>query len=175
MKTITTVALATILLTIGTAVQAEDVLLTTEKPFRVAIGGYNPRGTSFRNTIGTTLPLISLSYDASKSTSEKPTIYSVYFDYAQNKRNGNNNSVSGFGIALRQLTTPPVTKERVFVGAGLGTYNIRVGSSNSKIGGKVFVGYEQNNGFFTELTYHVINKVHGTDASAASLSIGRRF
>lgn len=167
-----------IMITLGTAVsgsQAQDVLLSAEKPFRVAVGTYNPMGSTIRGAMGATLPMISLSYDAGKSTSEKPMIYGVYFDFAQNRHSGTNNSVTAFGVSARYLSRAPLTNGRYFVGGGVGSYDVKMGSSNSKVGGKVFGGYELNNGYFGEATYHVINKIHGDDPSAVAIAVGRRF
>ncbi|MBB6050785.1 hypothetical protein [Armatimonas rosea] len=155
--------------------QAQEVMLSAEKPFRIAIGTYNPMGSTIRQAMGATLPMLSLSYDAGKSTAEKPMIYGVYFDFAQNRHAGTNNSVTALGFSARYLSRAPVSKARSFVGAGIGSYNIKIGDSNSKVGGKLFGGYELNDGFYAEVAYHIINKVHGDDPSAAAISIGRRF
>ena len=160
---------------VASTAQAQTTMLTSEKPFRASIGTYNPTSGATRTAMGSSLPMISLSYDAGKSTAEKPTIYGVYFDYAQNNRNGTNNSVTAFGVSARYLSRAPVTSGRYFAGAGIGSYSVKIGNSNSKIGGKLFGGYELNNGYFGEVTYHMINKVHGNDPSALAFSVGRRF
>ena len=171
MMTAMTIALAIA----GSTAHAQTTILPSEKPFRISIGTYNPTSGATRTAMGATLPMLSLSYDAGKSTAEKPTILGVYFDYAQNNRNGNNNSVTAFGVSARYLSRAPLTHGRYFAGAGIGSYNVRIGSSNSKIGGKIFGGYELNDGYFGEVTYHMINKVHGNDPSALAFSVGRRF
>ncbi len=175
MNKITTIATMVGLGFLASMAQAQDVMLTPQKPFRVAIGTYNPMGSTIRQSMGGTLPMLSLSYDATKSTADKPMIYGAYFDYAQNRRSGTNNSVTAFGVSARYLSQAPVTSSRYFIGGGIGSYDVKVGGSNSKIGGKVFGGYELNNGYFGELTYHIINKIHGDDPSAVAIAIGRRF
>lgn len=170
--------LITIVLTLGmtaSITHAQDVILPAEKPFRIAIGTYNPMATSTKQIMGATLPMISLSYDAGKSTSEKPMIYGVYFDFAQNRHSGTNNSVTAFGVSARYLSRAPLTNGRYFMGGGVGSYDVKIGRANSKVGGKLFGGYELNNGYYGEVTYHLINKVNGNDPSAVALAVGRRF
>jgi hypothetical protein len=173
--TITLLGLGIALVSLTTPVQAQDVMYSVEKPFRVSVGVYSPSSSGMRNAVGSSLPLLSLSYDLSKTASEKPLMYSAYFDYGQNRKNGTNNSLTAFGVSARTLSRAPITSGRYFVGGGVGSYTVKVGDSNSKIGGKVFAGYEMNNGFFGEATYHVINKIHGTDPSGLSISVGKRF
>ena len=150
-------------------------MMSTEKPFRAAVGTYNPVGSAIRGAMGSMLPMLSLSYDIGKNMAAKPLIFGVFFDYAQHNRNGTNNSVSAFGLSGRYLDRAPLTSGRAFYGAGIGSYDIKMGSSNSKIGGKIFGGYERNDGYFGEVTYHMINKINGSDPSAVSLVVGRRF
>ena len=175
MKTSTVIAMVIGLGAMTTIAQAQTVMLTPEKPFRVAVGTYNPMGSTIRQSMGGTLPMLSLSYDATKSTADKPMIYGLFFDYAQNRHSGTNNSVTAFGASARYLSQAPVSSSRYFIGGGIGSYDVKIGSSNSKIGGKVFGGYELNNGYFGELTYHILNKIHGDDPSAVAIAIGRRF
>lgn len=175
MKTINLTLAILALTTITSVAKAQEVMLSAEKPFRIAIGTYNPMGSSIRQAMGATLPMLSLSYDAGKSTAEKPMVYGVYFDFAQNRHAGTNTSMTALGFSARYLSRAPLSKARSFVGAGIGSYNIKIGDSNSKVGGKLFGGYELNNGYYAEVAYHIINKVHGDDPSAAAISIGRRF
>ena len=175
MNTSTMIAMTIALGMAVSSAQAQTTILTPEKPFRVSIGTYNPTSGGTRTAMGATLPMISLSYDVGKSTAEKPTIAGVYFDYAQNNRHGTTNSVTAFGVSARYLSRAPVTHGRFFAGAGIGSYSVKIGNSNSKIGGKLFGGYELNDGYFGEITYHMINKVHGNDPSALAFSVGRRF
>jgi len=175
MNTSTMIAITIALGIAGSTAQAQTTILTSEKPFRVSIGTYNPTSGATRTAMGSTLPMLSLSYDAGKSTAERPTILGVYFDYAQNNRNGTTNSVAAFGVSARYLSRAPVTHGRYFIGGGIGSYSVKMGNSNSKIGGKIFGGYELNDGYFGEVTYHMINKVHGNDPSALAFAIGRRF
>lgn len=149
--------------------------MAAEKPFRAALGIYNPVGGAIRSAMGTTLPMLSLSYDLGKTMASRPLLYSVFFDYAQLRQHGTNNSMSAFGLEGRYLSRAPVSVGRYFVGAGVGSYDIKMGSSNSKIGGKLFGGYERNDGYYGQVTYHMINKINGSDPSALALAVGRRF
>ena len=119
--------LTTIVLTLGTTASiahAQNVIVPAEKSFRIAVGTYNPMATSTKEIMGATLPMISLSYDAGKSTSEKPMIYGVYFDFAQNRHSGTNNSVTAFGVSARYLSRAPLTNGRYFIGGGVGSYDV---------------------------------------------------
>ena len=175
MKIITSIAMAMTLSMAVSVAQAQTTVVPTEKPFRVAVGVYNPVGGAIKSAMGSSIPMISFSYDAGKTTSERPVIYGVYLDFAQNHRQGTNNSVTAFGVSGRYLSRAPVTSGRYFGGAGIGSYDVKLGSSNSKVGGKLFGGYEHNNGYFGEITYHMINKINGSDPSAVSFVVGRRF
>ena len=175
MKMTTLFTVVTVLGMSVSMAQAQTTVLKPEQPFRVAIGTYNPMASSIKKSMGATLPMISLSYDATKSTADKPLMFGVFFDFAQNRKQGTNTSVTAFGISARYLSQAPVTSGRFFVGAGVGSYDVKIGTSNSKVGGKIFGGYEMNNGYFGELTYHMLAKVHGDDPSAVALAIGRRF
>lgn len=175
MKTTTVLMIVIASVVTASTAQAQTTMMASEKPFRASIGTYNPTSGGTRTAMGATLPMISLSYDAGKSTAARPLIAGVYFDYAQNNRNGTTNSVAAFGVSARYLSRAPVTQGRYFAGAGIGSYSVKIGNSNSKIGGKLFGGYERNDGYFGEVTYHMINKVHGNDPSALAFSIGRRF
>ena len=157
------------------ASQAQTTMITPEKPFRVSIGTYNPGKSNVRDLIGSSLPQISLGYDISKTLTKKPLLYGVYLDYAQNHHSGTSNSIAGFGIQGRYLSSSPVNAGHFYAGAGIGSYSVKIGKSNSKIGGKIFGGYELHSGYFADFTYTLINKVSGYDPNGVVFAIGRRF
>jgi hypothetical protein len=171
----TMLVLLTTLGALASTSHAQDVLITTQKPLRVSIGTYNPMASSVRSAMGATLPMIGLTYDAGKTLADKPMIYGAYLDFAQNRKQGTNTSLTAFGVSGRYLSTSPRSKDRYFAGAGVGSYNVKIGSTSSKVGGKLFGGYERNDGYFGEVAYHMIAKVAGSDPSAVSFAVGRRF
>ena len=119
--------------------------------------------------------MINFTYEMGKTMAEKPMIYGVFLDFAQNRHSGTNNSETAFGVSTRYLSRTPLNSGRYFVGGGVGSYDVKMGSSSSKVGGKLFGGYESNNGYYGEVTYHVINKINGSDPSSLGFAIGRRF
>lgn len=175
MKTTTILCAVTLSAVLSPMAHAQTVMTTTNQPFRAAIGVYSPSSSGMRRAAGSSMPMLSLSYDVSKTLDEKPLIYGVYFDYAQNKQNGTTNSLTAFGISGRYLTSAPLGRARYYAGGGVGSYSVKVGSTNSKIGGKLFGGYERNDGYYGEASYHIINKVNGFDPSGLGLQIGKRF
>ena len=157
------------------ATHAQEVITKTESPIKASLGVYSPLGGATRNAMGSILPLLSLSYEAGKTLSDKPILYGAFFDYAQNRKNGTNTSVTAFGVSARYLSQSPRSQDRYFYGAGVGSYDVKIGTSNSKVGGKLFGGYERNDGYFGEVSYHMLSKINGNDPSALSFSVGRRF
>lgn len=154
---------------------AEDVVVKTESPIKASIGVYNPVGGATRNAMGSTLPMLSIGYEPGKTTADKPLLFGAFFDYAQNKKNGTNASMTAFGVSARYISQSPRSADRYFYGAGVGSYDVKIGTSNSKVGAKIFGGYERNDGYFGQVSYHMLSKINGNDPSALSFSVGRRF
>lgn len=175
MKNMTVIAFALTLLASSSEIFAQEVVVRAQNPLKVSIGTYNPVGGATRQAMGATLPMVSFSYDAGKTQADKPILYGAFLDYAQNRKNGTNTSVTAFGVTARYLSQSPRIGDRYFYGAGIGSYDVKIGTSNSKIGGKLFAGYEHNTGYYGEMSYHMLSKINGNDPSAVSLTVGKRF
>jgi hypothetical protein len=175
MKINTMIAIVALVNALTSVASAQDMVTDTKRPIKVSIGTYNPLGGASRRAMGSTLPMISLTYEAGKTMQDKPVLFGAFFDYAQNRKQGTNVSVTAFGVSARYLSQSPRSQDRYFYGAGIGSYDVKIGTSNSKVGGKLFGGYERNDGYFGEVAYHMLSKINGNDPSALSFAIGRRF
>ena len=170
--------------------QGNDVKAVV-KPIRVLAGIFNANKGSEKVGVN-----VGVSYDFMKSTSSMPAIYSVYVDYnerddvsfgstegSQGERQGRDIDLgverklsrTGIGVAARFLTSSADDAAHAYYGAGIGSYSVKFRGTDSKIGGKIFGGYELNNGWFGELDYTLIPKINGIDVSGLGLRAGYRF
>lgn len=146
----------------GAAFAQDDV---RPRPYRLSVGTYDANTGGSRRSF-------NFSYDLAF---KKPTqgFYSVYVDTNSKRRNGVTNSLTGVGVSLRLENAG--TDGHFYRGVGLGLYTIKAGATRSRMGGKLFVGYERKEGVFAEAGYTLIPKVSGVNASGLGLSLGYRF
>jgi len=136
-----------------------------EKPIRIKIGTLIPF-----DDLGENLFTVGASYDFGKSASATPTVYSAYLDAGFG---GSDNRIIGLGGSFRYYFTPVLAVTRFYGGAGLGAYFTDLGGeTDTRFGGKVFLGAEFNQGFFGEVdvTFPGLDKQTGL-----GLSAGYRF
>lgn len=136
-----------------------------EKPIRIKIGTLIPF-----DDLGENLFTVGASYDFGKSASSTPTVYSAYLDAGFG---GNDSRIVGLGGSFRYYFTPVLAVTRFYGGAGVGAYFTDLGGeTDTRFGGKVFLGAEFNQGFFGEVdvTFPGLEK-----QTALGLSGGFRF
>jgi hypothetical protein len=138
------------------------------RPYRVSIGTYDAKTGGSRSSF-------NVSYDLALKKQDSKASYSVYFDSNSKRRNGVTTSLSGLGVSLRLDSRDDKADGGVYRGAGLGLYTIKAGASRSRMGGKVFVGYERKEGYFAEAGYTLVPKINSVDASGPGLALGYRF
>jgi hypothetical protein len=122
------------------------------------------------------------SYDFWKGPNDGA--FAIYVDQAGYFQDHSPYRWAGAGIEYRQ----PLSMEgdfKPYVGAGIGAYRIDIHddliTQNTRLGGKVFLGFDMRNGFFVEAGYVILGKVQtalfhrSRDLSRPSLSIGYRF
>jgi len=122
------------------------------------------------------------SYDIWKGSNDGRV--ALYVDQAGYFRNHSPYRWVGGGIEYRQ----PLSVEgglMPYIGAGVGAYRIDLHddlhSMVTRLGGKVFLGFESRSGLFLEAAYNILGHLqqnvpnHERDLSRASLSVGFRF
>jgi hypothetical protein len=158
--------LAVALALVAGAAMADDEV--KPRPYRVSLGNYDAKTGGSRGSF-------NVSYDLALKKQSIGSNYSIYFDSNSKRRNGVTSSLTGLGISLRLNNNNPKADGGVYRGAGLGLYTIKAGASRSRMGGKLFVGYERKEGVFAEAGYTLVPKINGVDASGLGLSLGYRF
>jgi hypothetical protein len=140
------------------------------KLFRASLGTYSAKDGGSRSSL-------NFGYDLPPMKGQKPTnlLYSAYLDTNSGKKGGVTHSLTGIGLAVRSEGAMKKADGSLYKGAGVGLYTIKAGTSRSRLGGKLFVGYERKEGVFAEASYNLIPKVSGYDASGIGLDIGYRF
>lgn len=159
----------TVLAPMGSALAADDAM-KVEKPIRVLAGLFNAsNGTDKSRTA------LGIGYDFTKSAATNPTVYGIYVDYAGKKIAGVNTSLTGVGVSGRFYLESANASGKPYGLVGLGSYTFKSGASQSKLGGKLGIGYELNNGFLGEIDYTTTQKIGGKDPGGTNLRIGYRF
>lgn len=170
MKIVTTLALGVaILAPLGSAWAADDAM-TVVKPIRVLAGIFS--STNGANKQRTSL---GVGYDFMKTTATNPTVYGVYLDYNSKKTGTVTTSLLGVGVSGRFYLESANEAGKPYATVGIGSYTLRAGASQSKLGGKLGIGYELNNGFLGEIDYTTTQKIGGRDAGGTNIRIGYRF
>lgn len=159
------------------------------KCYRAQAGVFIPYKKDFRDLTESTQLTLGLGYDFSRSvekTTGKAVVYGVYADFTTSKRHGNEVTTTGAGLDGRYYFAPLNTNS-IYLGLGIGGYNVRSHSdatgseNNTKIGGKLMVGYECKNGYFIEGSYTTIesskfaNTTASIDPSGYSIVVGTKF
>jgi Outer membrane protein beta-barrel domain len=170
MKLATILALGVaVLAPLGSAFAADDTL-KVEKPIRVLAGIFN--ATSGTNKSRTSL---GVGYDFTKSAATNPSVYGVYLDYNGKKTAGVTTSLTGVGVSGRFYLESANAAGKPYALVGLGSYTLKSGASQSKLGGKLGIGYELNNGWLGEIDYTTVQKIGGVDAGGTNIRLGYRF
>lgn len=170
MKTATMIALGVaVLAPMGSALAADDTM-KVEKPIRVLAGVFN--ATNGTNKSRTSL---GIGYDFMKSAATNPSVYGIFVDFNSRKTAGVTTSLTGVGVSGRFYLESANAAGKPYATLGVGSYTIKSGASQSKLGGKLGLGYELNNGFLGELDYTTTQKVGGKDAGGVNFRIGYRF
>lgn len=164
------IALGVALLAPTVSALAADDTLKVEKPIRVLAGIFNASsGTNKSRTA------FGVGYDFMKSSATNPTVYGVFLDFNSKKTAGVTTSLTGIGVSGRFYLESANAAGKPYATAGLGSYTFKSGTSQSKLGGKVGIGYELNNGFLGELDYTTAQKIRGNDPGGINFRIGYRF
>ena len=164
-----TILLGAAALALAGAARAEEPI--KPKLFRVSLGTYQARSGGARSTL-------NLGYDLpplEKGKKKSPLVYSAYLDTNSKKSGGVTHSLTGIGLAARSEGSGKKADGTLYKGAGVGLYTVKAGTSRSRLGGKLFLGYERKEGVFAEAGYTLVPKVSGYDASGFGLGIGYRF
>jgi len=157
-------------LAIAGAAFAADDALQVEKPIRVLGGIFSPAsgGGGSRTSLG-------VGYDFSKSTAKNPSVYGVYLDYNSKKSAGVTTSLTGIGVSSRFYLDSANKAGKPYASVGVGSYTFKSGASSSKLGAKLELGYELNDGFLVSLDYTASQKVAGKNTGGTNFRIGYRF
>ena len=187
MKTVMILALGVAMLAPLGSARAADDTLKVEKPIRVLAGIFNAtNGTSKSRTA------IGVGYDFTKSTATNPSVYGVYLDYNSKKTSGLTSSLTGIGVSGRFYLESANAAGKPYALVGIGSYSLKgqisstaqassratattTTTTTSKLGGKLGIGYELNNGFLGEIDYTTTQKIGGKDAGGTNIRIGYRF
>lgn len=158
-----------VLAPMGSALAADDPM-KVEKPIRVLAGIFNAtNGTNKSRTA------IGVGYDFMKSAATNPTVYGIYLDYNGKKTAGVTTSLTGVGVSGRFYLESANAAGKPYATLGVGSYTLKSGASQSKLGGKLGLGYELNNGWLGEIDYTTLQKIGGVDAGGTNFRIGYRF
>ena len=151
----------------GTSAHAQT-LLPVQHPFRIKLGAAFGSSGELKSSF-----FAGASYDFNKTTSTSPTVYEAYLDYYGKDRF----NVTGIGVAARFNLASAFASSQPYAGVGLGFYDTHVSGSGNKgnFGGKIFAGYQLNQGLFAEADYSVTSKNNGTNPNAFGLRLGYRF
>ncbi len=164
------IALGVALLAPTVSALAADDTMKVEKPIRVLAGIFNASsGTNKSRTA------LGVGYDFMKSSATKPTVYGVFVDFNSKKVAGVTTSLTGVGVSGRFYLESANESGKPYALAGIGSYTFKAGTSQSKLGGKVGIGYELNNGFLGELDYTTAQKIGGNDPGGINIRVGYRF
>lgn len=161
--------------------QLGDPTVPVQKPITVKVGAFFPTNSGARDAVGNTWFTAGADYAFRKTDAAAPVLPLVYVDYAGKSRDGFRLSSVGVGVGVRAYGNRSTTSTVIpYYGAGIGAYFLTGsggGSSetNTRIGGKVNVGVELNQGPFLEAAYTLTGKVQGDDLNGVSISIGTRF
>ncbi|WP_395094135.1 hypothetical protein [Armatimonas sp.] len=159
----------TMLAPLGSAYAADDVKVV-EKPIRVLAGIFSAASGANKQRTA-----IGVGYDFMKTAATNPTVYGVFLDYNSKKVAGVTTSLTGVGISGRFYLESANAAGKPYATLGVGSYTLKAGTSQSKIGGKLGIGYELNNGWLGELSSTMIQKIGGKDPGGVTFGIGYRF
>jgi len=158
---------------------------SVDNPLSVKVGVFLPTSGSDTHNGGSPQISAGLDYAIAKTSSDNPSLPSVYFDYDGGSKNGGHIDTYGLGVAIRSYSNTPGAKSSggsPYLGAGIGAYeedgkNGSLGNSQSKLnlGGKVFVGDEFSGGFFVESNYQILSSISGINPSGFGVQVGMRF
>jgi hypothetical protein len=104
----------------------------------------------------------------------------LYVDQAGYLQNHSVYRWIGGGLEFRQPLTSEVSPAFMpYIGAGAGVYRVDLHDllhrESTRLGGKVFAGFEMRNGVFFEAAYNILGKLFPRDLSRLGVSIGYHF
>lgn len=153
---------------------------SVSQPIRVEIGGFFPTSSTVTGTLRKTALYGGASYDLyTLGTKASPINTGIYVDASYNSSGGIHLTQVGVGAEGRVYASN-TSYGQLFVGAGVGAYFLNSNgffgsSNNTRIGGKVFVGYDLTQGFYVEGGYTLIGDVNGVNPSGFQAAIGYKF
>jgi len=152
-----------------------------QKPVTIKLGAFFPTDSNARDAVGNTWFAVGADYAFRKTDAAAPVLPLVYVDYAGKSKNGFRLSTVGVGVGVRAYGNRATTTKVVpFYGAGIGAYFLNasgngIDETETRLGGKVNIGVELNQGPFLEAAYTLTGKVSGDDLNGISVLIGTRF
>jgi hypothetical protein len=188
--------LATLVLTIATAAQAQENKETKDKRWRAQFGIGLPSNASGKSFVGSSTASTGLSYDLGRVGKGTWGLYTNSIMRGKERDNATgggttttSQDANGFGVQYR-ASSP--TNPALYYGAGIGGYSLTTSSAvkngdttvttateKMTFGGRIFVGQNFGKRYFAELGYTLIGQATlGTskiNASHASLGVGLRF
>jgi len=164
----------------ASAISNAQTTTSVSQPIRVEIGGFFPTSSAVTGTLRRAALYGGASYDFySGHQSSSPTAAGLYVDASYNSSGGLHLTQVGVGVDGR-LYASNSTSGQFYVGAGVGVYFVNANgffssTNNTRIGGKLFIGYELTQGFFVEGGYTYIASVNGINPSGFQAAIGYKF
>jgi hypothetical protein len=155
-----------------------------DRPWRIHVGAFFPVDKSLRDLSGNTHFAVGGSYDVKQSLLGTNSLFQgVYVDGTFGNKSGGHSSVYGAGYKARLAFAAPTKQLNTvgypYLGAGLGLYFVDdqfiSNSTNIRLGGKLFAGFETPKGIFLEAAYSLIGSVDGYQSSGFTASLGYRF
>lgn len=152
-----------------------------QKPITIKLGAYYPTSSTGRKTGGNGQFSVGVDYALAKTTSAKPLLPSIYFDYQGGSRHAGHANSYGLGVAARYYTSlPGAATAAPYFGAGVGIYDedLKQGASGSNnsvnVGAKLLAGVEFSSAL-VEVNYQFLPKHNGVNPDGFGLQVGYRF
>lgn len=160
--------------TLSLAVVEDNV--PVQRPLRILAGVLRPSDGSVNTNAS-----FGVTYDFKKTSSGLPTVLGAFLDYSWRDRlvsigaGRESERRLGVGALVRTFLNSPVSSDRFYYGGGLGWYSLQSSGSSARIGAKVFVGYERNDGWALEYDISRIGEAQGMNFSGSQFRLGYRF
>ena len=165
----------------ASALSSAQMSTSVSQPIRVELGGFFPTDSSVTSTLRKAALAGGVSYDLySGKQASSPTAAGLYVDASYNSSGGLHLTQVGVGVDGRLYAAGSNYGGQFYVGAGIGAYFMNANgffssTNNTRIGGKIFVGYEFSQGFFAEGGYTYIASVNGINPSGFQALLGYKF
>lgn len=155
---------------------------SVSQPIRVQLGGFFPTSSTVTGTLRRAALYGGASYDMYNMGSKggTPTVAGIYADASYNSSGGLHLTQVGVGVDGRVYAGGSTYGGQFYIGAGVGAYFLNANgffasTNNTRLGGKIFVGYEFSQGFFVEGGYTFITSVSGISPSGFQAALGYKF